>query len=233
MELSKSWLYERFKRLQAIRVETHFGKKANTLGFGISMGRNSEDTFQFTLGIPLLFLMYFTVEFYPWNWWVKLLGKAKERDVIRIHLSDQYLDLALWHDTYDWTEGEYNGWYYIKSWKDLLCGDFRLEHLNASESTWERDAVPHLGEPNGIPEAKWSIISTMERVVWKRWYMRLWAKCRPDSYTTYKVTPLFTARFPGKNGDDHLVNLHVTTAETPREAIDQFNERLTYLQTRY
>lgn len=233
MELSKVWFYERFKRLDAIRVETHFGKGANTLGFSLSIGNDSENTFQFTLGIPFLFLLYLTIDFYPWKWWRNLLGKADDRDVIRIHFTDQYINLALWHDTYDWTKGEYNGLGYIKPWKDLLCGDFDLQCLSEEKIVLERPAVPHLGQPDGIPYAKWTITHVGEKVVWQRWYMRLWSKICPQVYHNFRVEPWFVAAFPGKNGDDHIHKLHVTTVDTAEEAVDYFNKRLTELQTRY
>lgn len=234
MELIKSWHYSRFKRLQSVRVESHFGWKANTLGFSLSCSRSTEDTFQFVLGIPLLFLLYLTVDFSPWKWWRRMLGKAPMREVIHIHLCNQYLNLALWHDIFDHTKGELNGFSYIKSWKDLLCGDFALVDEDEVWNIMDYPAVPHLHEPNGIQYAKWRITRTRIRVVWERWYMRLWSRVKPTRYTTYRVEPFFTAGFPGKNGaDDHLVYLNVTTVDTPEAAIDHFNERLTELQTRY
>lgn len=233
MELSKVWFYDSFKRLSAIRFESHFGKRAKTLGFSLSLGRDTEDTFQFMFGLPFLFLIYLTFNFQPWAWWMKALGKAKDRDIIRIHFCDQYINLALWHDTYDHTKGELNGWSYISTWKDVLCGDWFVDNKPMGQSVYEQAAVSHLDEPNGIRYAKWRVSMAATTVIYKRWYMRLWTKFRPQVYHTFCVVPLFDAAYPGKNGKDSLNYLSVTTVNTPKEAIDVFNERLTELQTRY
>lgn len=233
MEHFKTWFYDSSKRLHAIRVESHFGKRAKTLGFVLSFGRGSEDTFQFVLGIPFLFLIYLTFNFEPWKWWVKALGKANDRDIIRIHFCDQYINLALWYDTYDRTKGELNGWSYLSTWKEFICGDWFVESARMSESVVEHPAVPHLDEPNGIPYAKWSVLTSTDTIIYKRWYMRLWTKFRPQRHYAFHVEPFFNAAYPGKNGKDSLNYLHVTTVDTPEEAIDVFNQRLTELQTRY
>lgn len=233
MEAIKNWVFHRSKRLQRVGVEALFGWKANTLGFSLSFGRSTEGTFQITLGIPLLFLVYFTVDFQPWTWWVKALGKAQDRDIIRVQFAGMYINFALWYDTFDWTKGETNGWHYLNTWKDLLCGDHSLHGLGKSALVIERPAVAHLNEPNGLPHAKWVVTRIGEKVIWKRWYMRLWAKLRPQIYYNYCVEPRFEAGFPGKNGPDSLTKLHVTTVDTPEAAIDYFNQRLTELQTYY
>jgi hypothetical protein len=233
MQAIKHWYFERRKRLEQINFEAHFGKRADALQFSLSMGKDTEDAFQITFGIPFLFLVYLSIEFRPWKWWGKLLGKAYTRDIVRIHFGPEFISLALLADQFDWTKGQFNGLKYIKSWKEIFCGDFKLESLGMSGAYYKCDAVPHLGQPEGITDASWVVTRIGEQVVWKRWYMRIWSKFKPELRYSYRVKPNFKAAFPGKRGDDSLEFINVHDVNSAKEAINYFNKRLTEYQTRY
>lgn len=194
---SASWERHARKGVWSVKIDWYLFSQAKTLSLMLGFGNNYAGSYQLSIGIPYLFLIYLRVKSTP-NWFTKWAGGDNIMGGRETGFSfGQLVNLRLMRYTDGWDTKKFNGWSYIKTWQEILTGDHSAELCGVRYCTTDGPLKRSKNHPNGLGYVLFHAKVETFRSTYARWYL-FWYH---PTYQRITLNPSTEIVVPGK-GDN-------------------------------